>query len=114
MLMYLGKVYRRYHSNGFVPDVTEILLIQTILGHGQRRKQDTETCYIVNPLRINKTGGNVAIVLSLSGKIDSDRYKGLVSENFSLYEITIEEPSIYFLKSRKQIEGLQSRSTGNC
>ena len=68
-------------------------------------EQDTETCYIVKPLHTNKDGGNVAVVLSLSGKTDSDRYEQLVSENYSLYEITIEEPSIYFLKSRKQVQG---------
>ena len=68
-------------------------------------ERDTETRYIVNSHHINKSDGNVAVVLSLSGKIDSDRYKRLVSENFSLYEITIEEPSIYFLKSRKQLGG---------
>ena len=54
---------------------------------------------------INKEGRNVAVVLSLSGKIDSNRYKQLVSENCSLYEITIEEPSVYFLKSREQLRG---------
>ena len=70
-----------------------------------KEEQDTETCYIVKSPRINKKGGNVAIVLSLSGKIDSNRYKRLVSENFSVYEITIENPSPHFLKSRKQLEG---------
>ena len=68
-----------------------------------KEEQDTETCYIVNPPHINKNGANVAVVLSLSGKIDSTRYEGLVSENFSIYEITIENPSPHFLKSRKQL-----------
>ena len=70
-----------------------------------KEEQDTETYYVVNHLRINKTSRNVAIVLSLSGKIRRDRYEKLVSENFSVYEITIEDPSIHFLKSRKQLEG---------
>ena len=70
-----------------------------------KEEQDTETCYVVNPHYINKNSRNIAVVLSLSGKIESDRYKGLVSENFSIYEITIEEPSIHFLKSGKQLEG---------
>ena len=70
-----------------------------------KEEQDRETRYIVNPLRINKKGQNVVIVLSLSGKIDSGRYERLESEGFSIYEITIEEPSIYFLKSRKQLGG---------
>lgn len=70
-----------------------------------KEEENTETRYIVNPLRINKKDRNVVIVLSLSGKIDSGRYERLESEGFSIYEITIEEPSIYFLKSRKQLEG---------
>ena len=61
--------------------------------------------YIVNPVHINESSLNVAIVLSLSGKIRSERYDHLFSEDFSVYEITIEEPSPHFLKSRKQLEG---------
>ena len=70
-----------------------------------REEEDLETCYIVNSIRSNENDINVAIVLSLSGKIRGDRYEQLVSENFSVYEITIEEPSIHFLKSRKQLDG---------
>ena len=70
-----------------------------------KEEQDTETHYVVNPLHINKDSRNVAIVLSLSGKIPNERYAKLVSENFSVYEITIENPSPHFLKSRKQLEG---------
>ncbi|MDE0088142.1 MAG: SAVED domain-containing protein [Candidatus Poribacteria bacterium] len=69
-----------------------------------KEEQDTETHYIVNPLHVNKDSTSVAIVLSLSGKIDSDRHEPLVSENFSVYEITIENPFPHFLKSRKQLE----------
>ena len=68
-------------------------------------EREIETSYIVNPVHINESGMNVAIVLSLSGKIPSERYENLVSENFSVYEITIEGPSPHFLKSRKQLEG---------
>ena len=69
-----------------------------------KEEEDIQTPYIVNPLHINKNGMNVAIVLSLSGKIRRERYDNLVSEDFSVYEITIEEPSPHFLKSRKQLE----------
>jgi len=70
-----------------------------------KEEEDIETCYIVNSIRANENDINVAIVLSLSGKIRGDRYEQLVSENFSVYEITIEEPSIHFLNSRKQLDG---------
>ena len=69
-----------------------------------KEKQNTEMRYIVNRPCINKDSGNVAIVLSLSGKIRRGRYEKLTSEKFSVYEITIEEPSIHFLKSRKQLK----------
>lgn len=104
LLMYLGKcigdtvsadLYQRHRN---IADTNHIW-------SWPKEEQDTETRYIVNPLRINKRGGSVGIVLSLSGKIDSGRYERLESEGFSIYEITIEEPSIYFLKSRKQLEG---------
>ena len=68
-------------------------------------ERETEMSYIVNPVHINESSLNVAIVLSLSGKIRSERYDHLFSEDFSVYEITIEEPSPHFLKSRKQLEG---------
>lgn len=68
-------------------------------------EQNTETCYIVKPLETKKDSKNVAIVLSLSAEIPAKRYAKLVSEGFSIYEIIIENPSLYFLKSPKQIEG---------
>ena len=107
LLMYLGKcigdtvpadLYQRHRN---IADTNHIW-------SWPKEEQNTETRYVVNPLHVNKNSRNVGIVLSLSGKIDSNRYKGLVSENFSIYEITIEEPeepSVYFLKSRKQLEG---------
>ena len=104
LLMYLGKcigdtvsaeLYQRHRN---IADTNHIW-------SWPKEEQDTETRYIVNPLRINKKGRNVVIVLSLSGKIDSGRYERLESEGFSIYEITIEKPSIHFLKSRKQLEG---------
>ena len=70
-----------------------------------QEEQHTETRYTVKPLQIKKDSKNVAIVLSLSAKIPAKRYVKLVSEGFSIYEITIENPSMYFLKSPKQIEG---------
>jgi len=104
LLMYLGKcigdtvpadLYQRHRN---IADTSHTW-------SWSKEEEDLETCYIVNSLRVNENNMNVAIVLSLSGKIPGDRYEQLVSENFSIYEITIEEPSIHFLKSRKQLEG---------
>ena len=69
-----------------------------------KEKQDIETCYIVRSPQINKGSKNVAIALSLSAEIPEGRYAKLVSAGFSVYEITIKNPSLYFLKSPKQIQ----------
>ena len=104
LLMFLGKcigdtiptdLYQRHRN---IADTNHIW-------SWPKEEEDIETCYIVNSIRANENDINVAIVLSLSGKIRGDRYEQLVSENFSVYEITIEEPSIHFLKSRKQLQG---------
>ena len=104
LLMYLGKcigdtvsadLYQRHRN---IADTNHIW-------SWPKEEEDTETRYIVSPPCINKGGENVAIVLSLSGKINSERYERLVSEDFSIYEITIEKPSVYFLKSRRQLDG---------
>ncbi len=104
LLMFLGKCIGDtvpadlYQSHRNIDDTNQTW-------SWSEEEQDTETCYVVNSHHTNKNSRNVAVVLSLSDKIDSDRYERLESEGFSIYEITIEEPSIYFLKSRKQLEG---------
>ena len=70
-----------------------------------KEEQTTETPYITNSVRVNENHKNIAIVLSLSGKIHSDRYENLATEEFSVYEITIENPTPHFLKFREQLEG---------
>lgn len=68
-------------------------------------EQETDTSYIVNHHRVNNTDENVAMVLSISGKISRDRYELFPEEHCSIYEITVTDPSVHFLKSRKQLEG---------
>lgn len=67
-------------------------------------EQETQTSYIVNPVRVVETSEKVAIMLALSDTIEADKYANFVDETFSLYEITIENPSPHFLKNRKQLE----------
>ena len=68
-------------------------------------EEETKTSYIVNHHRVNNTDENVAMVLSVSGEISRDRYERFAEEDFSIYEITVADPSVHFLKSRKQLEG---------
>ena len=104
LLMYLGKCIGDtvpadlYQSHRNIADTNDTW-------SWPEDEQETETLYITNLIRADENHINIAIVLSLSGKINSDRYKNFASDNFSVYEITLEEPSPHFLKSCKQLEG---------
>ena len=67
-------------------------------------EQETRTSYIVNTIKIVENSEKVAIILSLSDTISKVKYANLIDDTFSLYEITIENPSPHFLKNPKQLE----------
>lgn len=46
----------------------------------------------------------VLLKLAISDYIEIDKYKSLISDDCSIYQITISEPSLHFLKSKKQLE----------
>ena len=46
----------------------------------------------------------VLVKLAISDIIGSDKYEKLVSDNCSIYQITVAEPSQHFLRSKKQLE----------
>lgn len=67
----------------------------------------------------------VLLKLAISDAIERDKYEDLVSDNCSVYQITIFEPSLHFLKSPKQLENfsyeyrkllnqIQSKHGKNC
>ena len=70
----------------------------------QTEKQETQTSYIVNPIQVVENSENVAIILALSDTIEKDKYANFVDDTFSIYEITIENPSPHFLRNPKQLE----------
>ena len=49
-------------------------------------------------------GEIVFLKLAISDRIELDKYENLVSDNCSIYQITVSEPSPHFLKSKKQLE----------
>ncbi len=69
-----------------------------------QKGEKTRTSYIINKIRMVKNSDKVALVLALSDTIKSDKYDTFVDESFSIYEITIDEPSPHFLKTREQLE----------
>ncbi len=70
----------------------------------QEEERETQTSYIVKTVKVVEDSQNAAIILALSDTIEKDKYADLVDGTFSLYKITIENPSPHFLKSPKQIE----------
>ncbi len=67
-------------------------------------EQEKQPFYFVNPICVNENSDKVAIILALSDAIKKNKYANLVDKTFSLYEITIENPSPHFLKNPKQLE----------
>lgn len=49
-------------------------------------------------------GDEVFLKLAISDNIELDKYENLISDNCSVYQITVENPSPHFLKSKKQLE----------
>ncbi len=69
------------------------------------QEEDTPTeTYIINEKKIIKNSKNVALLLSLSDKITIDKYSNFVKDDFSIYEITINEPNPLFIKTKRQVE----------
>ena len=103
LLMFLGKCIGDtipadlYQSHRNIKDTSKTWSWQT-------EKQETQTSYIVNTIKVVENSENVAIILALSDTIEKDKYANFVDDTFSIYEITIEDPSPHFLKNPKQLE----------
>ena len=102
LLMFLGKCIGDtvptdlYQSHRNIDDTSQTWSWQ--------EEQETQTSYLVKQICISQKSEKVAILLALSDTIGEDKYATLVDETFSVYEITIEDPSPHFLKNRKQLE----------
>ena len=103
LLMFLGKCIGDtiptdlYQSHRNIKDTSRTWSWQAKDGEGH-------TSYIVKSVKVAEKSENVAIVLALSDTINKDKYANFVNDTFSIYEITIEEPSPHFLKNPKQLE----------
>ena len=103
LLMFLGKCIGDtiptdlYQSHRNIKDTSQTW-------SWQEKERETQTAYIVNPIRVVEKSENVAIVLALSDTINKDKYANFVDDTFSIYEITIENPSPHFLRNPKQLE----------
>ncbi len=64
---------------------------------------ETEFDLIINEANAGEND-KVILKLALSDNIEKDKYKNLLVENPSIYEITIPEPSPHWLKNKKQLE----------
>ena len=103
LLMFLGKCIGDtipadlYQSHRNIKDTSQTW-------SWQAEEQETQTSYIVNPIKVVENSEKVAVILALSDTIGEDKYAKFVDDTFSIYEITIENPSVHFLKNRKQLE----------
>lgn len=103
LLMFLGKCIGDtiptdlYQSHRNIKDTSQTW-------SWQAEEQETQIAYIVNTIKQVENSENVAIILALSDTINEDKYANFVDDTFSIYEITIENPSLHFLKSPKQLE----------
>ena len=103
LLMFLGKCIGDtiptdlYQSHRDIKDTSKTWSWQAEEG-------EVHTFYIVKSVKVAEKSENVAIVLALSDTIEKDKYANFVDDTFSIYEITIEEPSPHFLKNPKQLE----------
>jgi len=103
LLMFLGKCIGDtiptdlYQSHRNIKDTSQTWT-------WQEEEQETQTSYIANPIKVVENSENIAIVLALSDTIGPDKYANFIDNTFSIYEITIENPSPHFLKNPKQLE----------
>lgn len=103
LLMFLGKCIGDtipadiYQSHRKIEDTSQTWT-------WQEEERETQTSYIVKTIKVVEDSQNVAIILALSDTIEKDKYANFVDDTFSLYKITIENPSPHFLKSPKQIK----------
>ncbi len=101
LLMYLGKCVTDtipidiYQSHRNIEDVNKTWCWQN---------HETRSTYILNEKSIVKKGKDIAIVLALSDTIEKDKYEKVITEDYAIYELTIDKPSPLFLKNRKQLE----------
>ena len=103
LLMFLGKCIGDtipadlYQSHRNIKDTSQTW-------SWQAEEPETQTSYIVNPVKVVENSENVAIILALSDTVNEDKYADFVDNAFSIYEITIENPSPHFLRNPKQLE----------
>jgi len=101
LLMYLGKCVGDtipsdiYQSHRNIVDTSQTWTWQ--------KKDNTITDYFVNEIKAIDSE-NVVLKIALSDTINSDKYLNFIDDNFSIYEITINEPSPHFIKNKTQLE----------
>ena len=86
LLMFLGKCIGDtiptdlYQSHRNIKDTSQIWSWQS-------EERETQTSYVVNPIKVIENSENVAIVLALSDTINKDKYANFIDDAFSIYEI---------------------------
>jgi hypothetical protein len=67
------------------------------------KNDSTKPDYIVKETKVIESD-NIILKIALSDTINPDKYSSFVDDSFSIYEITIDEPSPHFIKNKTQLE----------
>jgi hypothetical protein len=68
-----------------------------------QEENDVELSYLVSCEQ--EGGGDIVLLkLAISDTLQYDKYANLVADDYSIYQITVNEPSVHFLKSKRQLE----------
>lgn len=102
LLMYLGKC---------IGDTIPVNIFQSHRNIADTNKtwswqeeNYTELSFIINEIKVEYNNKNVIIKLAISDYIQEDKINNIIDDSFSIYEITVSDPSQYVLKSKKHLE----------
>lgn len=101
LLMYLGKCVGDTIPSDIYQSHRNI--VDTSQTWSWIKNDATKTDYIISEEKTTDTE-NVILKIALSDTINNDKYSNFIDDTFSIYEITIEEPSPHFIKNRIQLE----------
>lgn len=101
LLMYLGKCIGDTIPSDIYQSHRNI--VDTSQTWSWLKNDNTIVDYIIKETNITESK-DVILKIALSDTISPDKYSNLVDDSFSLYEITIDEPSPHFIKNKTQLE----------
>jgi len=101
LLMYLGKCVGDTIPSDIYQSHRNI--VDTSQTWSWIKNDNTKTDYIVIETKVIESK-NIILKIALSDTINPDKYSNFADDSYSIYEITIDEPSPHFIKNKTQLE----------